>query len=99
MADVELVEVMRALSDPIRLTLLSVMSDGEFHSCSPESWGVDLHKSTLSHHFKVLRDAGVTTTRVSGRNRDTRLRKAELDDRFPGLIDSLVTGLRISQNA
>ena len=50
----------------------------------------DLSKATRSHHFKVLREAGLTRTRVEGTSKYVRLR-ADLADRFPGLLDSVLT--------
>ena len=90
-SDIQLIEVLKAVADPVRLTLITVMHDGEYHPCRAEVYAVDLHKSTLSHHFKVMREAGITSTRILGRNREMRLRKEDLDARFPGLVDSLVT--------
>lgn len=92
-ADIELVEVLKALSDPVRLVVLASLADGELHSCNPELLGVDVHKSTLSHHLKVMREAGVTSTALHGRNRGVRIRRAELDSRFPGLLDGLLAGI------
>ncbi|WP_394770417.1 ArsR/SmtB family transcription factor [Lacisediminihabitans sp.] len=97
--EIDLVEVLKALSDPARLRLLAVMADGDYHPCRAEIYDLDLHKSTLSHHFKVMREAGVTLTRVTGRNRETRLRKEDLDARFPGLVDSLIAGVARERTA
>ncbi|MFF5130914.1 ArsR/SmtB family transcription factor [Streptomyces syringium] len=92
--EIELVKVMHALGDPVRMQLLSVFLDGKEHGCGLEGLGLDhLHKSTVSHHMRVLREAGVTATRVAGRNRLVQLRKADLDARFPGLTDALLTAM------
>lgn len=90
MADVQLVDVLRAVADPIRLQIVRVLADGEPHSKSESQWGFDVQKSTLSHHFKALREAGVTLTIVSGRTHAIQLRRRELDERFPGLIEALI---------
>jgi DNA-binding transcriptional ArsR family regulator len=87
--DVELTAVLQALADPVRLRLVALLIDGGPRSCSPRVWGLDLHKSTLSHHYKVLREAGLTRTHVNGRNREVELRRAELEERFPGLLEFL----------
>ena len=92
MDDVELVDVLRALADPIRLQMVRVLADGVPHPKSADDWGFDVQKSTLSHHFKALREAGVTRTIVSGRTHAIQLRRAELDARFPGLVDALLRG-------
>jgi DNA-binding transcriptional ArsR family regulator len=93
LATVELVDVLRALGDPIRLQILRVLADGEPHSKSMPEWSFDVQKSTLSHHFKTMREAGITETLVDGRTHSIRLRRAELEARFPGLIDSLLASL------
>lgn len=90
MADIELIDVLRAVADPIRLQMIRVLADGEPHCKTAAEWGFDVHKSTLSHHFKTLREGGVTITLVDGRNHSIQLRRRELDERFPGLIDALV---------
>ena len=90
MEDVELVDVLRALSDPTRLRIVQVIADGSPHPKTAADWGFDMQKSTLAHHFKTLREAGVTRTIVDGRSHWIELRRAELDAKFPGLIDALV---------
>ena len=92
-ADIELIEVLKAVGDPVRLHMVGVLADGDTYSCSPEVFGLDVHKSTLSHHLKVLREAGVTSTLIDGRNRSITLRKTDLDSRFPGLVDGLLAGV------
>ena len=92
-ADIELLEVLKAVGDPVRLHMIGVLADGDTYSCNPEAFGLDLHKSTLSHHLKVLREAGVTSTLVEGRSRGVRLRRTDLDARFPGLVDGLLAGV------
>src|SRR4051794_19141364 len=71
---IELLEVMRALSDDIRLQLVHRLGDGQYHPCRPEEFDVGVHKSTLSHPFRVLREAGLTRTRLDGRNHHVQLR-------------------------
>ncbi|MCU1529093.1 MAG: ArsR family transcriptional regulator [Frondihabitans sp.] len=89
MKDVELVDILQAVADPIRLHILALLADGEPHAKTVEEWGVEITKSTMSYHFKALREAGLTRTLIDGRKHDIQLRRAELDDRFPGLIAAL----------
>lgn len=89
---VQLVDVLRAVADPIRLQIVRLLADGEPHPKMATEWDFGVQKSTLSHHFKALREAGVTLTIVDGRTHAIQLRRAELDARFPGLIDALVAG-------
>ena len=86
---VELLDIMSALSDPVRLQLFARLLDGEYHPLATELADLQVKKSTMSHHAKVMRESGLTTTRVVGRQYETRLRLDELDPRFPGLIDGL----------
>jgi DNA-binding transcriptional ArsR family regulator len=92
MADVQLVEVMRALGDPIRLQIVRLLGDGQPHPKTEQGWEFSVNKSTLSHHFKTLREAGLTRTLVTGRTHTIQLRRTELDARFPGLLDAIIDG-------
>lgn len=93
--EIELVKVLHALGDPVRMRLLEVYGDGREHSCDPCVLGLEhLHKSTVSHHLRVMREAGITSTRVAGRNRFVRLRRHDLDARFPGLLDAMLDAVR-----
>jgi DNA-binding transcriptional ArsR family regulator len=83
-----LTTVLDALSDPIRLQIFVQLSDCAEHMCS--SCALPVAKSTSSHHFRVLREAGVIETRVDGKKRLNRLRREALDARFPGLIDTIL---------
>jgi DNA-binding transcriptional ArsR family regulator len=90
--EVSLPDVLHALSDPVRLQIVRALSECEEQSCSAVEASVS--KSTLSHHFKVLREAGVTHTRVNGTHRYVSLRVDELEDRFPGLLRSVLEASR-----
>ncbi|MQA98459.1 MAG: metalloregulator ArsR/SmtB family transcription factor [Streptosporangiales bacterium] len=88
-AEISLTRVLTALGDPIRLGLVRLLSDDR-----ERGWGelrAPIAKSTLSHHLKVLRDAGITRTRQEGTRCYVRLRRADLDARFPGLLTTLLT--------
>ena len=86
---IELAGVLHALSDPTRLEIVRGLdADGE-RQCG--SFDLGLTKATRSHHFKVLREAGLTFTRLEGTARYVTLRRAEIDSKFPGLLDA-VTG-------
>ena len=90
--EVSLPDVLHALSDPVRLQIVRALAECEEQSCSAVEASVS--KSTLSHHFKVLREAGVTHTRVNGTHRYVSLRGDELEDRFPGLLRSVLNASR-----
>ncbi|MGC0419192.1 ArsR/SmtB family transcription factor [Embleya sp. AB8] len=84
-------DVLGALADPARLRLVELYADDAEHSCSevPEELR-GLHKSTVSHHQKTLRELGVVRVRIAGRNRYLMLRRGDLDERFPGLLDAVL---------
>ncbi|GAC1319159.1 MAG: helix-turn-helix transcriptional regulator [Thermoleophilaceae bacterium] len=82
-------EVLHALSDPVRLQIVRALAEREEQSCS--SVEASVSKSTLSHHFKVLREAGVTHTRANGTQRFVSLRRDDLERRFPGLLKSVLS--------
>lgn len=83
--------VLQALSDPVRLEIVRQLAgctaDGELR-CGEIS--VPVTKSTASHHFKTLSAAGIIAERGEGTRKYFHLRRAELDERFPGLIDSVL---------
>lgn len=86
--DLDLPTVLHALSDPVRLRIVSQLSEGGEQTCG--SLDVPVAKSTCSHHFRVLREAGVVAQRVDGKCRFNRLRADELEQRFPGLLDAVL---------
>jgi len=92
-ADLRMETVLAALSDPARLSIVRTLAatEGESRSCG--SFGLAVSKSTASHHFRVLREAGIIRQHDEGRRRMTELRRGDLDTRFPGLLDSVVAGV------
>jgi DNA-binding transcriptional ArsR family regulator len=80
--------VLHALSDPVRLGIVGSLRDGCERSCG--ELDVPVTKSTLSHHLKVLRDAGLTQTRAEGVHRFVSLRREDVEHRFPGLLDCVL---------
>ncbi|MPQ27483.1 ArsR/SmtB family transcription factor [Bacillus paralicheniformis] len=82
--DISLSAVFYALSDQIRLQIIKNLAEAGEQSCSAVN--VPIPKSTLSHHFKVLRESGVIYTRLEGTQRFISLRQEDLDSRFPGLL-------------
>ncbi|HUE60032.1 MAG TPA: winged helix-turn-helix domain-containing protein [Acidimicrobiales bacterium] len=91
LASIEVVTVMQALSDPVRLDMVKQLA-----GC-PERDGltcgqieVPVSKSTTTHHLKVLLAAGIISEREEGNRKYVRLRRDELDQRFPGLISLIL---------
>ncbi|MFE2756179.1 ArsR/SmtB family transcription factor [Actinosynnema sp. NPDC059335] len=87
-----LTDVLAALSDPLRVGLVRLLADGEEHNFG--EFAVPVAKSTLSHHLKVLNAAGLTWRRDEGTRCYVRLRRADLDARFPDLLDTVLAAAR-----
>ena len=81
---------MHALSDPHRLEIVHRLAESdEPLPCGTMSLG--LSKSTMTHHFRTLREAGVIRQERRGTTRLTQLRREDLDSRFPGLLDAVLS--------
>jgi DNA-binding transcriptional ArsR family regulator len=90
-AELELSAVLHALSEPVRLTMvasLAACEEGDEPNC--RSFDVPVTKSTCTHHFKILREAGIIRQRPDGTARLNTLRRDDLDARFPGLLDAIL---------
>jgi len=87
--ELELSAVLHALSDPARLAIVRWLAQGD--ECTCGTFHIGLSKPTLSHHFRVLREAGVVRTRPEGRRRMLSLRADDLNERFPGLLDAVLS--------
>jgi DNA-binding transcriptional ArsR family regulator len=77
-----------ALSDPVRLHIVRHLSTVTAATCGELDGGRP--KSSMSHHFRILREAGLVKTEVMGTAHLNTLRRAELNARFPGLIDAIL---------
>jgi DNA-binding transcriptional ArsR family regulator len=84
----DLTTILQALGDPVRLKIVRELAATGEQVCGAMEVGVS--KSTRSHHFKTLREAGVTDTRVEGTHRHVSLRRDDLEARFPGLLDAVL---------
>jgi DNA-binding transcriptional ArsR family regulator len=87
--EIELAAVLHALSDPVRLFMVRGLA-GAVAGRSCGSFDVPVTKSTCTHHFKVLREAGVIRQRQEGTKRVNTLREDDLEDRFPGLLATIL---------
>jgi DNA-binding transcriptional ArsR family regulator len=87
--EIELAAVLHALSDPVRLLMVRGLA-GEFEGRSCGSFDVPVTKSTCTHHFKILREAGVIRQRQEGTRRVNTLREDDLEARFPGLLATIL---------
>jgi len=88
-AEIELGAVLHALSDPVRLKIVAALARGDGdHTCG--SFDVPVTKSTCTHHFRILREAGVIHQRQEGTSRLNTLRRDDLEARFPGLLAKIL---------
>lgn len=86
MADVQLSDVLAAIADPVRLEIVRELVDGAEHTAGTLAEQVGVSPSTLTHHLRIMRDAGMVRTRAEGVHRWTSLRMDELEQRFPGFV-------------
>jgi DNA-binding transcriptional ArsR family regulator len=93
-SELELPAVLHALSDPHRLEIVRRLAeDTEPRACG--SFGFEISKSTLTHHFRTLREAGVIRQERRGTTKLTELRREDLDARFPGLLDAVLSSQNV----
>jgi DNA-binding transcriptional ArsR family regulator len=95
---IDVLTVLQALSDPVRLAIVRQLA-----SCSsPDGLmcgqlELPVSKSTGSHHLKTLHRSGITAERQQGVCKYIQLRRSELDERFPGLIESVLAAADIQR--
>lgn len=90
--NITLPNVLYALSDPIRLQMIQQLAKEGVQTCG--NFSIPVAKSTLSHHFRVLREAGLIWVRGEGTQRFISLRREDLDMRFPRLLDAILTAAK-----
>lgn len=90
--DVTLEQVLAALADPVRLEIVRLAADQPEQACNVFTSRIP--KSTASHHWKVLREAGLISQRQAGTQRLNTLRYDELEARFPGLLPAVLDAAR-----
>ena len=92
-ADVTLQQALEALSDPVRRSILREVSEEPDFTRACGTFDLPVSKATASHHFAVLRAAGLLEQLDRGTRRYNRLRRAEFDARFPGLLDLVLRNM------
>ncbi|HEX3436756.1 MAG TPA: ArsR family transcriptional regulator [Pseudacidobacterium sp.] len=92
-SEIQLSSVLYALGDTVRLEIIRQL-DGNERACG--TFLLDMPKSSLSHHFRVLREAGIVGTRPNGTSLINWLRMDDLEVLFPGLLPSVLRGIRKS---
>lgn len=86
--ELTLTGVLHALADPTRLVIVRTLRAEPERACG--TFPVSVAPSTLTHHFRVLREAGVIVQREDGPRRWTALRSVDIEQPFPGLLDAVL---------
>jgi DNA-binding transcriptional ArsR family regulator len=91
--EVTLQQVLEALVDPVRRSIVTQLDDAlEDVACG--GFAISVSKSTATHHFRVLREAGLIRQHYAGTSRMNTLRRPEVEAAFPGLLDAVITADR-----
>jgi len=86
--EIELGKVLTALADPTRRRVIkALLEDVEGAERHCTSFGLQLSKATRSHHFRILREAGLIRQVDRGNSRMAQLRRSEIEQCFPGLLE------------
>lgn len=91
---ISLANVLAVLGDQTRLAIVGYLARNEGVAMSCGQFLEFGSKTNLSYHLAKLREAGITSTEMSGTSRLITLRRSDLDRRFPGLLNSIVTAAR-----
>ncbi|GAF38758.1 hypothetical protein FC83_GL002024 [Agrilactobacillus composti DSM 18527 = JCM 14202] len=84
------VQILKAIADPARLQIIRMLYAKQAEmNCGEIGENLDINKSTVSYHFKTLREAGLTTTRKVGQNKYVRLNEALFETVLPGFLATL----------
>jgi len=86
--EISLPKVLHALSDPVRLEIVMKIARAGEVACG--AFDIPMPKSTLSHHFRVLRESGVVACRREGNGLMNYLRSDDLEARFPGVLEAIL---------
>ncbi|MGW2402151.1 ArsR/SmtB family transcription factor [Kitasatospora sp. NPDC001664] len=98
LTEIKLAAVLHALADPVRLRIAVELADGS-HEMACQAFALPVTKSTSTHHFKVLREAGVIRQHRRGTSRMSCLRTEDLEELFPGLLTSVLAAHRTEREA
>ncbi len=96
-SELDLPSLLHALSDPMRLEIVRSLACSSEGALPCVAIPLPVSKGTASHHFKVLRLAGVIAQRDEGTRRISSIRREDLEQRFPGLLDSVLRAAQAEQ--
>jgi DNA-binding transcriptional ArsR family regulator len=91
-SELDLAHILRTVGDSVRLAIVRLLADDRERTCTEVTEAIGLPTSTCSYHLRLLRECGVTRTRAEGTERHITLRRDDLEARFPGLVEVLVSG-------
>ena len=94
---ISLAEVLHGFADPARLHMVKTMYELGECQCSSVYASLGLSKSNASHHFRVLRESGILRRSQRGSQQYAALRAEELEDRFPGLLGSVLANIDLAE--
>jgi DNA-binding transcriptional ArsR family regulator len=96
-ADLRLPKVLAALADPVRLATIRTLAGLGDSPCTElhHAAGLEISRSTFSHHQRILREAGIIHERIHGAQRILSVRRDDLDTCFPGLLDAILAALTL----
>lgn len=93
-SEIKVDQVLQALGDPVRLEILRVVSTAPAEGIACGEFPLPVGKSTRTHHIRILREAGVITSRIVGTRRMINLRRDDLDTLYPGLLNGVLAALK-----
>lgn len=94
--DLELGAVLAALADPYRRQIVRQLADGpHVQTCS--QFALPVGKSTQTHHFRTLREAGLIQQHYAGTAIHNALRETDITSRFPGLLEAVIAAERAEE--
>jgi DNA-binding transcriptional ArsR family regulator len=89
----DLAAILAALSDPTRLSILLRLAEAEAAIRCGDFTDLAT-KSNLSYHFAKMREAGLVSLRSEGTSRFLTLRRDDIEQQFPGLLDQLIASAK-----
>lgn len=96
-AEIRMETLLQAVSDPLRLRILDLLDRNGETACTEAYAKLGQSKANASHHFRILREAGVIRATMHGRDLHTKIRYDDLNARFPGFLKSVLCGWRQDQ--
>lgn len=84
-------QALKALGDPVRLSIVKQLLKDPSQEKACGTFDYSVTKATFSHHLKILQDAGLIRRRQEGTKKMTSLRSEEVDKRFPGLLEMIIS--------